>query len=155
MASFQNLRFSSAPIQAAVRASSVSPTAYPAEEVLLQKLTVHHKTSCNRRWVVTRQAERPSARDGVREIFLSLSVPGWRTRDWQQTLLMRENRGKYPKNFPEVIGETTRKQFLGWIQRQRANKTNVHGNVEANVEQFQKGWKTKRKKYFLRHLNFH
>lgn len=69
------------------------------DEVLLQKLTVHHKTSCNRRWVVTSQAERPSAHGGVWEIFLSLSVPGQRVQDWHRALLMKENGKKTPKTF--------------------------------------------------------
>lgn len=96
-ASFQTLRFPPATGQAAVRASSVSPTIRPMDEVLLQKLTVHHQTSCNRRWVMTSQAERPSAHGGVREIFLSLSVPGQRAQDWHRALLMKENGGKHQK----------------------------------------------------------
>lgn len=94
---FQTLRFPPATGQTAVRASSVSPTIRPMDEVLLQKLTVHHKTSCNRRWVVTSQAERPSAHGGVREIFLSLSLPGQRAQDWHGALLMKENEGKHRK----------------------------------------------------------
>lgn len=96
-ASFQTLRFPPATGQTAVRASSVSPSIRPTDEDLLQKLTVHHKTSCTRRWVVTSQAERPSAHGGVREIFLSLSVPGQRAQDWHRALLMKENGGKHQK----------------------------------------------------------
>lgn len=89
--SFQTLRFPPAKCQATVRASSRSPTIYPVEEVLLQRLTVHHKTSCNRPRVVTSQAERPSVHGGVRVIFLSPSVLGQRAQDWHQALLRKEN----------------------------------------------------------------
>lgn len=112
-ASFQTLRFPSATSQAAVRASSVFLTTYPVEKVLLQKLTVHHKTSCNRRWVVTSQAERPSAHGGVREIFLSLSVLAKELRTgtklcwWKRT---EEN----TKNFAEVRVKTSRIHG-GWL----------------------------------------
>lgn len=85
----QNLRFPSATSQVAFRAFSVSPAIYSVKEILLQKLTVHHKTSCNEQWVVTSQAERPSAHGGVQEIFLSLSMPGQRTQNWHQALLTK------------------------------------------------------------------
>lgn len=95
--SFQTLWFPPAKGQATVRASSQSPTIYPVEDVLLQRLTVHHKTSCNRLRVVTSQAERPSVHGGVRVIFLSLSVLGQRAQDWHQSLLRTENWGKHQK----------------------------------------------------------
>lgn len=96
-ASFQTLRFSPATSQVTARASSVSPATYSTEDALLQKPTVHHKTSCNRRRVVTSQAESPSVHGGVWEIFLSPSVPGQRTWDWHRSLLMKENREKHQK----------------------------------------------------------
>ena len=96
-ASFPTPWFPPATGQAEVRTSSVSPNIRPMHEVLLQKLTVHHKTSCNRRWVVKNQAERPSAHGGVREIFLSLSMPGQSALDWHRALLMKEDWGKHQK----------------------------------------------------------
>lgn len=56
----------------------LSPTRIE-EEVLLQKPTVHQESSRNGRWVVTSQAEWPSAHGGVREIFLSLKL-AWRNK---------------------------------------------------------------------------
>lgn len=46
---------------------------------------------------MTSQAERPSARCGVREIFLSLSASGRGAQDRHRAVVMEENGGKTPK----------------------------------------------------------
>lgn len=71
------------------------PCVHSAHRVLLHKPTVHHTACCNRRRVVTSQAERAiCARWGPGDIFVTASEAGQRALEkWQDALLTEEEAG--------------------------------------------------------------
>lgn len=67
------------------------PRVRSVDRVLLHKPTVHHAACCNRRRVVTSQAERAiCARWGPGDIFVAASAAGQRAQEkWQHAQLTR------------------------------------------------------------------